>query len=129
MPDILTLYADAHPDRPALVSGDQVLTYAAYDQRSNRAAHALAALGVEPGDRVAVMSFNSVQGFEVSAGVRKVRGVTVPINFRLRRDELAYVVRDCGARVVCAGPDFVEHLEAARRPCDVRRRMAEMCPE
>jgi acyl-CoA synthetase (AMP-forming)/AMP-acid ligase II len=38
----------------------------------------------------------------------------VPVNFRLRGPELAYVIQDSGARVVCAGPDFVEHVEAAR---------------
>src|SRR5262249_11124490 len=80
---------------------------------SNRAARALIALGMEPGDRIAVMSYNSIAGSEVSAGLRKARTVSVPVNFRLRGPELAYVIQDSGARVVCAGPEFVEHVEAA----------------
>jgi len=114
VPDILTVYAAANPGKPALICGDDVLTYREYDERSNRAARALVDLGVEPGDRVAVMSYNSVAGSEVSAGLRKARAVSVPVNFRLRGAELAYVVQDSGSRVLCAGPEFVEHVEAAR---------------
>ena len=114
VPDILTVYAAANPEKPALICGDDVLTYREYDERSNRAARALVDLGVEPGDRVAVMAYNSIAGSEVSAGLRKARTVSVPVNFRLRGEELAYVVQDSGARVVCAGPEFVEHVEAAR---------------
>jgi acyl-CoA synthetase (AMP-forming)/AMP-acid ligase II len=114
VPDILTVYAAANPGKPALICGDDVLTYRDYDERSNRAARALIALGVQPGDRVAVMTYNSISGSVVSAGLRKALAVSVPVNFRLRGAELAYIVEDSGARVVCAGPDFVAHLEAAR---------------
>jgi acyl-CoA synthetase (AMP-forming)/AMP-acid ligase II len=114
VPDILTVHASIHPDKPALICGERVLTYREYDERSNRVARALAALGVRPGDRVAVMSYNSIEASEVSAGVRKAHAVGVPVNFRLREAELAYIVQDSGARVVCAGPDFVDHVEAAR---------------
>ena len=114
MPDIVTLHATASPDKPALICGDEILTYRGYDVRSNRAARALAEIGVGPGARVAVMAHNSVAGFEVSTALRKCQAVGVPVNFRLRSEELAYIVDDSGARVVCAGPEFVEHVEAAR---------------
>jgi fatty-acyl-CoA synthase/long-chain acyl-CoA synthetase len=84
------------------------------DERANRAANALRALGVAPGDRVAVMAFNSIAGFEVSGGLGKLEAIGVPVNFRLRGAELAYILNDSGVRVVCAGPEFVEHLDAAR---------------
>jgi len=60
------------------------------------------------------MTLNSLEGFEASGGLRKAQAVGVPVNFRLRGEELAYVLQDSGARVVCAGPDFVEHVDAAR---------------
>src|SRR5256885_17005209 len=103
VPDILTVHAAIDPDKPALVCGEDTLTYRAYDERSNRAAHALVDLGVRPGDRVAVMSYNSIAGSVVSSGLRKAGAVSVPVNFRLRGAELAYIVRDSGARVVLAG--------------------------
>jgi len=114
VPDLLTVHAAGNPDKPALICGEDILTYRAYDERSNRAARALADLGVQPGDRVAIITYNSIAGSEVSSGVRKAHAVSVPVNFRLRGSELAYIVRDSGARVVCAGPGFVEHVEAAR---------------
>ena len=61
------------------------------------------------------MSFNSIAGFEVSAALRKARAVGVPINFRLGGQELAYIMQDSGARAVCAGPEFVEHVDVARK--------------
>jgi acyl-CoA synthetase (AMP-forming)/AMP-acid ligase II len=114
VPDILTVHAAASPEKPALICGEDILTYRAYDERSNRAARALVGMGVRPGDRVAFMAHNSISASELSAGLRKAHAVGVPVNFRLREKELAYIVRDSGARVVCAGPDFVEHVEAAR---------------
>jgi fatty-acyl-CoA synthase/long-chain acyl-CoA synthetase len=112
---MLSLLAGSVPDKPALVCGQEVLTYASYDERSNRAAGALEAVGVQPDDRVAIVAFNSIAAFEAAAGVRKCRAVWVPVNFRLRGRELAHVISDSGARAVCVGPGLVEHVEAARR--------------
>jgi acyl-CoA synthetase (AMP-forming)/AMP-acid ligase II len=114
VPDILTVHASLHPERPALICGEDVVTYREYDERSNRGARALVDLGVRPGDRVAVMAHNSITGFEATSALRKAHAVGVPVNFRLREAEIAYIVEDSGARVVCAGPQFVEHVEAAR---------------
>ncbi|MBJ7597651.1 MAG: hypothetical protein DLM67_21920 [Candidatus Nephthysia bennettiae] len=114
MADLLRVHAALQPDKPALIEGDRVVTWAARDERANRAANALRSLGVDPGDRVAVMAFNSIAGFEVSGGLSKLEAIGVPINFRLRGAELAYILNDSGVRAVCAGPEFVEHLEAAR---------------
>jgi fatty-acyl-CoA synthase/long-chain acyl-CoA synthetase len=108
------VHSASQPSKPALIQGDRVATFAAYNERANRSANAFLSLGVSVGERVAVQAYNSIEAFEVAAGLRKIQAVGVPINFRLRREELAYVVGDCGAQVVCAGSEFVEHLEAAR---------------
>src|SRR2546430_16407081 len=71
-------------------------------------------LGCEPDDRVAVMSFNSTTGFEITNGLRKAGLVVAGINYRLRGPEVAYVLNDSGARVVVAGPDHVDVGETAR---------------
>ncbi|MBO0684204.1 MAG: AMP-binding protein [Candidatus Dormibacteraeota bacterium] len=115
MPDVLALQAAAQPEKPALIEGGRVVSYALLNERANRAAYAFHDLGITRGERVATMAFNSTAGFEVTAGLRKVEGVGVPVNFRLRGEELAYVLNDSGARVVCAGPDFVEHVHAVRK--------------
>jgi fatty-acyl-CoA synthase/long-chain acyl-CoA synthetase len=112
------VYSASQPDKPALIQASRVITYAAFNERANRAGNAFSGLGVSAGERIAIQALNSIEGFEISSGLRKIEVVAVPINFRLRGDELAYVVNDSGARVVCAGPEFVEHLEAARPEVD-----------
>ena len=112
--DLLAVHAASHPDKPALVEGERTVAYRAYNARANQVAHLLRSLGVEPGDRVAGMQPNSISGFELSAGLRKVGGVGVPVNFRLRPPEVAYLVNDSGARAVVAGERFVPVVEAAR---------------
>ena len=112
--DILTAQALARPDKPALVLGDQVLIYAELNRLANRSAAAAAALGLRSGDRAAQMGYNSLEGFAWSAGLRKLGAVGVPINFRLRGGEIAYVIADSGAKLVLAGPEFVEAVDEAR---------------
>lgn len=112
--DVLTAQALARPDKPALVLGEQVLSYRELNRLANRSAAAAAGLGLGAGDRAAGMSYNSLEGFTWGAGLRKLGVVGVPINFRLRGGEIAYVIADSGAKVVVAGPEFVEAVEAAR---------------
>jgi fatty-acyl-CoA synthase/long-chain acyl-CoA synthetase len=114
VPDLLTIQAQAQPDKPALICGEDVLTYSQYEARANRIGRALLGLGVKPGDRATVMAFNSIANSETFAGIRKTGAIGVPINFRLRGAELAYIARDSRALAICAGPDFLAHVESAR---------------
>ena len=112
--DFLARHAATNPRKVALVSGDVRIDFETLNRRANRAANVFRELGCVPDDRVAVMSFNSVEGFEISNGLRKVSLVGVPVNYRLRGSEIAYVLNDSGASVVVAGPDLVDAVESAR---------------
>jgi acyl-CoA synthetase (AMP-forming)/AMP-acid ligase II len=112
--DFLASHAEAMPDKPAVILGDRTLDFAELNQRANRVANAFEGLGCRPDDRVAVMSFNSIETFEVASGLRRAGFVIVPLNYRLRGPEVAYVVNDSGARAVVAGRDLVEIVDAAR---------------
>src|SRR5512135_1982629 len=112
--DPLAGHAASMPDKPAVILGDRTLTFAQLDRRANRVAHVFAGLGCVAEDRVAVMSFNSVESFEVASGLRRSGVVIVPVNYRLRGPEVAYVLNDSGAKVVMAGPDHTGVVEAAR---------------
>jgi acyl-CoA synthetase (AMP-forming)/AMP-acid ligase II len=112
--DFLARHAAATPSRVALISGDRKIDFDALNRRANKAASVFRDLGCTAQDRVAVMSFNSVEGFEISNGLRKVGLVGVPVNYRLRGSEIAYVLNDSGARVVVAGPEHVDAVDAAR---------------
>ncbi len=111
--DFLASHAKALPAKPAVILGKSVLDFATLDRRANQASHVFESLGCAAGDRIAVMSFNSVEGIEIGNGLRRMRMVGVPVNYRLRGPEIAYVLNDSGARVVVAGPEHVTAVAAA----------------
>jgi len=84
------------------------LTFGALDRRSNRAANALASLGVGKGDRIAYLGKNSHIYFEILAGAAKLGAVMTPVNWRLARPEVLYVLNDCQAKALFVGPGFGE---------------------
>ena len=86
-------------DKPAVVmaSSGEVVTYREVDQRSQRLAALLFRAGLRAGDHIAVLMENDPRYFEVCwAGLRSGLYVT-PINWHLKADEVAYILRDCGA--------------------------------
>ncbi len=112
--DILALHAATKPDKPAVIFKETVTDFATLNHRANRAANMLISLGCTLHDRVAVMSFNSMEGLEVAHGVRKAGLIVTPVNYRLRPAEVAYQLNDSGARVAVAGPSHVDVVDAAR---------------
>jgi fatty-acyl-CoA synthase len=84
--------------RPAAIDGDRRFTYAEFWSRASRLAGGLAGLGVEPGDRVAVLAPNSAAMVEAHNGVPLAGAVLVPMNTRHKPGELAYVLEHSGAR-------------------------------
>jgi acyl-CoA synthetase (AMP-forming)/AMP-acid ligase II len=111
-------YLDAHalvrPNKVALICGERSLTYAELNARARRIANALSGLGVQAGDRVAVMAHNSIELLEIAGGLSKLSAIAVLLNYRLREHEIAYIVNDSQAKVVIAGPALVAVVNAAR---------------
>jgi long-chain acyl-CoA synthetase len=85
------------PDRPAVIRGDTVLTYAQVNGLANQLAGALVAAGIEPGQRVA-LSCPNLELFPVAYyGILKSGAVVVPLNVLLKPREIAYHLEDSGA--------------------------------
>ncbi|MWD25923.1 AMP-binding protein [Aquicoccus sp. SCR17] len=117
----LTWAANQYRDRVALVFGDDTHRYWEIEQSSNRLAHALAALGVAPEERVAVLLNNCIQSVETVFGVTKAGMTYVALNARHTSAEHADILTDSGASVLIAGPEHRDiALEAARRAPSVR---------
>jgi 3-oxocholest-4-en-26-oate---CoA ligase len=92
--DLFEIVVDTVPDRPALVAGAERRTYRQLDQRSNRFAHRLGDLGVEPGSHVGILAHNRVEWAEAMIGCYKARTVPVNLNYRYVARELSYVVEN-----------------------------------
>ncbi len=106
----LLAHAEARPDHIALRLGDRALTYADLDDRARRASHALAALGVRRGDRVAVMAPNSFEFFEAVHASGRLGAVVVPVNIHFKADEAGWVVTDSGATAVFVAEELQPSL-------------------
>ncbi|GAA1993827.1 acyl-CoA synthetase [Catenulispora subtropica] len=100
--DLLRRSAARDPDKLALVFGAVRQTFAELDATVNRAANALAAQGIGRGDRVVLLAHNS-HGFVVAYfALARLGAVSVPVNFMLGPEEIAYVVTHSGAVAVIA---------------------------
>ncbi|MXY60168.1 MAG: long-chain-fatty-acid--CoA ligase [Chloroflexi bacterium] len=104
--DILTIAAAIVPERAALVHDGVTLTYAGLADRANRLANALAAHGVGPGDRVAVMDVNTPVHFEAYFAAARLDAVYVPLNFRGHGEEVGYPLRHASPKVIVAGERY-----------------------
>src|SRR3954454_24182426 len=98
----LSELAGRMPDKAAVVrAGDgAVTTYAELERRSLQIAHFLDRHGLRVGDHVAVLMDNRPEYFEVLWGCLRSGIYVTPVNWHLTEGEAAYVVRDCGARVL-----------------------------
>lgn len=111
--DISRLGAKRYPDKVALTMGDQSISYAELDARVNRLAHGLIAHGVRPGDRVGLLSENSLQYVAIVLAAAKAGAYFVPYNFRYSADEVSYVTSDAEPAVLFAGPGYEEKASIA----------------
>ncbi|MCK9898433.1 acyl-CoA synthetase [Frankia sp. AgB32] len=108
-------FAASAPRRPAVILGEQVVTYGELEARSNQLAHALRSAGLGIGDHLAVLMENRTEYFEVVWGALRAGLVVTPINWHLTVAEAAYIVADCGAAVLVASApraDVVVGLDA-----------------
>jgi long-chain acyl-CoA synthetase len=109
--EIVRRYAREQGGAPMLTCGDRTLTYAEVDERSNRAAQALAGEGIGPQDRVAFLDKNGTEFWELQFGAAKLGAVIVSVNWRLAPREIAWIIDDARAPVLVVGPDFYAAVE------------------
>ncbi|MER5383620.1 long-chain fatty acid--CoA ligase [Streptomyces sp. NPDC002688] len=88
------------PHRTALVHGDATVDYAGLHTRTTKLAHALQALGIRRGDRIAYLGPNHPSYLETLFAAGLLGAVFVPLNPRLAAPEIAYQLRDAGARTL-----------------------------
>jgi acyl-CoA synthetase (AMP-forming)/AMP-acid ligase II len=111
--ELLEGAAARNPDKVGLVAQGQRLTWAALDRAALRVAHALRACGVRRGDRVVLYGDNSV---ELAVGVFAALyadACFVVVSGMTRAEKLAYILRDCEAKVLVADALLAPHWVGA----------------
>lgn len=100
------------PEAPALADGERVhATWAAFAARVASLAAGLRA-GRSPGDRVAILMRNRPEYLEALFAVWHAGLVAVPVNARLHRDEVAFIVEHSGAALVVTDPEHADDVAA-----------------
>ncbi|MCU1464429.1 MAG: acyl-CoA synthetase (AMP-forming)/AMP-acid ligase [Actinomycetia bacterium] len=97
------------PEQPAASLG--ALTWSEVARLARAQAAGLDALGVEHGERVAIVSHNSARLLTAFFGVSAYGRVLVPINFRLNAEEIGYIVEHSGASVLLVDPELADSLD------------------
>ena len=98
-------------DEVVLVLGEQRLTRAQFQDRALRAQAVLAGKGIGRGDRIGIALRNRPQFFELLAAATALGATTVPIAWRLKREEVAYLVADSGVKQVFYDADSAAQMQ------------------
>jgi fatty-acyl-CoA synthase len=104
--DFLARSVHTWRDLTAVVEGDRRFTYAEFGARVERQAAALLALGVQPGDRVAVLAPNTAMALEAHFAPLRIGAILVMLNTRLAPAELEWILHHCGAKVLLVDPQL-----------------------
>src|SRR3954462_14473088 len=109
---LLTDSARRFPDKDALRLGPLATTYAELDDLSARTAALLRSRGVQPGDSVAIALPNLPEFGAIYYGILRAGAVVVPLNVLLKRGEVAFHLKDSGAKLLFGTVAFRDELTA-----------------
>ena len=113
-PEFLLISSSICPDREAIIFEEHRWTFSDLAERSNRLANALAGMGVGQGDKVGMLQVNCNECIEVYFATAKLGATYVPLNFRAKSDELAYMVNLSESSVIFIGGRYVKLVNSIR---------------
>jgi acyl-CoA synthetase (AMP-forming)/AMP-acid ligase II len=108
--EFLMIASSVVPDRTAMVCQENTRTFAELQERANRLANALQAMGVGKGDKISVMALNSTEYVEIYYAGAKLGAVFVPLNYRAKHDELWYMCNNSETKVLFVGERYLDLL-------------------
>ncbi|TMR95029.1 acyl-CoA synthetase [Nonomuraea basaltis] len=110
--DLFEGLADAIGDRTAVICGPDRRTYAELDAESNRLAHYLIDLGIQPGQHVGIHLYNGIPYIAGMLAALKIRAVPINVNYRYVEAELLYLYRDSDIRALIYDVEFDARVAA-----------------
>jgi acyl-CoA synthetase (AMP-forming)/AMP-acid ligase II len=112
--DYLDYHAREHAAFDFAVQGTRRVTYREAVAEANRVANAFLGAGLRAGDRVAILSKNSIEYLFLYYGAFKAGVVSVPLNYRLAPAEWAYIINDAQAKMLVAAGEYVNAADGIR---------------
>lgn len=109
--DICRRNAKLYPNKMAIVFKDVRYTFKEFQERTNRLANALIDLGVQKGDRVAVLLNNCHQYVELYFAIPKCGAIITPLNYRLAGRELSWILNNAEANTLILEEGYIQAIE------------------
>src|SRR5579863_7349758 len=97
-------------NKEAVSCGNTRYTWNEYDQRTDALARGLASLGINRGDRVAVLMLNCHRYFELYYACARMGAAIVPLNIRLARPEIVFILNDSETKVLVVDKTFASYI-------------------
>ena len=116
MPDILDLHAQANPQRPAVIHGEESWSYEEFNARANALARGIKTLGIDAGDRGVWIGPNHEKVLLWGHAARKAQLISVPLSYRFTKDEAAYILTNSECTIVFCDPDYRAMIEEIAAP-------------
>jgi fatty-acyl-CoA synthase len=118
--EMLSRNARKYPNRMAVIFEKTRLTYRMFNNRVNQLANALSKQKVKQGTKVAIMSYNSHRVVEAYFACNKLGAVAVPVNFRLVKEEVRYILENSESEIFIFGEEFVELADQLKKDLSIR---------
>ncbi|MGD9115989.1 MAG: long-chain-fatty-acid--CoA ligase [Dehalococcoidia bacterium] len=112
--ELLDLSALLVPQRTAIAFEGRRYSYAELKARVNRLADALSRLGLAKGDRAAILEVNCSQYVEACFATARTGAIFVPLNFRIRQDELVYLVNKAEPKILFVGERYADMVQKVK---------------
>jgi acyl-CoA synthetase (AMP-forming)/AMP-acid ligase II len=113
--DTIERNAQLYGERSAFVFGDEEVTHAEHRTRVARLAAGLRAAGLQPGDRIAIVSRNNREFVELYGAAARIGAILVPVNWRLSGDELAFAIENASPKLLLADAEEQPKLAELHR--------------
>jgi fatty-acyl-CoA synthase len=113
--EVLARYARKSPDSEMIIFGNVRVCYREMDQRVNRLANALLAMGISKGDKIGSLLLNCRELLEIFFAVAKIGAVNVPVNVRLSPREMAYILDNSDTKTLFLGENFIEQIDQVKK--------------
>lgn len=112
--EFLDLSAMLVPERTAIAFEGKRFSYSQLKERVNRLADSLSKLGLRKGERAAIIEVNCNEYVEACFATVRLGGIFVPLNFRIREDELTYLVNKAEPKILFVGSRYGDMVNSTR---------------
>ena len=113
--DVMRSHGKWRAEKPALICGDQRLSWSQFNRRINQVANGLIARGLQKGDKVSMLMTNSIEMVEILFGTIKAGGVIVPLSAMVPGESLARMIDNSDSQFLFTGAQLLEVIDPYRK--------------